>query len=138
MYRIILLSVVIHSCYVGSKVVTSLLALELGASQVVVGILATCYALVPLLLGVYSGRLADTVGMRLPMLVGASCTGSAMLIGFSWPHLGTLFAVSLLMGAGFVLFNVSIQNLAGGFGRPEDRALVGEAVQLLRDDHRIR
>jgi MFS family permease len=122
MYLVVLLSIAVHSCYLGSKVVVSLLALGLGASQFTVGVLAAFYALVPLLLGVYSGRLADTVGMRMPMLIGAACTGFAMLIGFIFPSLAGLFAVSLLMGAGFVLFNVSIQNLAGGFGRPESRA----------------
>jgi MFS family permease len=121
-YRIILLSIAIHSCYLGSKVVLSLSALELGASQVTVGILAAFYAVVPLLLGVYSGRLADTRGMRLPMLAGAVCTGLAMLTGFLWRELSGLFAVAILIGTGFVFFNVSIQNLAGAFGRPEHRA----------------
>ena len=122
MYLVVLLSISIHSCYLGSKVVVSLLALELGASQFTVGVLAAFYALVPLLLGIYSGRLADTIGMRRPMIIGAACTGLAMLAGFVFPSLTGLWAVALLMGAGFVLFNVSIQNLAGGFGRPEQRA----------------
>jgi MFS family permease len=122
MHRVLLLSIAIHSCYVGSKVVLSLFALELGASQLTVGTLAACYAVVPLLLGVYSGRLADTRGMRLPMMIGAVCTGIAMLTGFLWRELAGLFAVSILIGTGFVFFNVSIQNLAGALGRPEQRA----------------
>lgn len=122
MHLVVALSVSIHACYIGSKVVMSLLALELGASQVVVGVLAAFYALVPLLLGVHSGRLADTTGMRAPMLAGAACTGVAMLTGFLWPQIGGLFVLALLMGAAFVLFNVSIQNMAGGIGRPEERA----------------
>lgn len=122
MSLIILLGIAVHSCYMGSKVVVSLLALELGASQAVVGSLAACYALVPLALGVYSGRLIDTIGMRVPMLAGATCTGTAMVIGWLWPQLAGLLVVAILMGTGFVLFNVSIQNLTGGFGRPEQRA----------------
>jgi MFS family permease len=122
MYLVVALSISIHACYVGSKIVVSLLALELGASPVVVGVLAAFYALVPLLLGVHSGRLADTIGMRLPLLAGAICTGVAMLTGFLWPRIGGLFVLALLMGTAFVLFNVSIQNMAGGIGRPEERA----------------
>jgi MFS family permease len=118
----ILLSIAIHSCYLGSKVVLSLFALELGANQFTVGVLAALYAVVPLLLGVYSGRIADTRGMRLPLMIGAACTGLAMLTGFLWQELSGLIAVSLLVGAGFVFFNVSIQNLTGGFGPPEQRA----------------
>lgn len=122
MYLIVALSISIHACYIGSKVVMSLLALELGASQVVIGALAAFYALVPLLFGVHSGRLADTIGMRMPMLAGALCTGIAMLTGFAWPTIAGLFILATLMGAAFVLFNVSIQNLAGAIGRPEERA----------------
>jgi MFS family permease len=122
MHLIIALSISIHACYVGSKVVVSLLALELGASPLVVGMLAAFYAIVPLALGVHSGRLADTIGMRAPMLAGALCTGFAMLTGFLWPKIGGLFVLATLMGTAFVLFNVSIQNMAGGIGRPEERA----------------
>ena len=87
MALIIALSIAIHSCYLGSKVVLSLFALELGASQFVVGVLAALYAVLPLLLGVYSGRLADTRGMRLPLMIGCVCTGLAMLTGFLWQQL---------------------------------------------------
>lgn len=122
MYLIVLISIAIHSVYIGNKVVISLLALELGAGQVVIGVLAALYALVPLLLGVYSGRIADTTGMRAPMLGGAACVGAAMLTGFFWHTLPALFVIAMLVGAGFVFFNVSIQNLTGGYGAPERRA----------------
>lgn len=122
MYLIVLLSIAMHSCYIGSKVVVSLLALELGASQFVIGVLAALYALLPLLLGVYSGRLADTIGMRVPMLIGAVLGAIAMLCGYVWQQLTALLATAALMGAAFVFYNVSIQNLTGAFGKPEERA----------------
>ena len=122
MFLIALLSIAIHSCYIGSKVVVSLLALELGASQLLIGVLAALYALLPMLLGVYSGRLADTIGMRVPMLIGAALAGIAMLCGFAWQQLAALFATATLMGAAFVFYNVSIQNLTGAHGQPEQRA----------------
>jgi MFS family permease len=119
---IVLLSMALHSCYIGSKVVVSLLALDLGASQLVIGVLAALYALLPLALGVYSGRLADTIGMRVPMLIGAALGVAAMLCGYFRQELAALYATAALMGAAFVFYNVSIQNLAGAWGRPEDRA----------------
>lgn len=122
MHIIILMSLAVHSAYLGSKVVVSLHALEMGASQITVGILAAFYAVVPLLLGVYSGRLADTRGMRWPLLIGAVCMGVAMTAGFLSTEIAGLFLVSILAGAGFVFFNVSIQNLAGAFGPAEQRA----------------
>lgn len=121
MFLIVLMSIAIHACYIGSKVVMSLLALELGASQLLIGVVASLYALLPLLLGVYSGRLADTIGMRVPMLIGTVLTGIAMLVGFAWQQFAALFAIAILMGAAFVFFNVSVQNLTGAWGRPEER-----------------
>jgi MFS family permease len=122
MYLIVLLSIAVHSCYIGSKVIVSLLALELGASQLMIGVFASLYAVMPLMLGVYSGRLADTIGMRVPMLVGAALAAIAMLCGFASQTLAALIVIATLMGAAFVFFNVSIQNLAGAWGRPEQRA----------------
>ncbi|MGE5465786.1 MAG: MFS transporter, partial [Methanocella sp.] len=121
MYLIAALSIAIHSCYIGAKVVISLLALKFGASQAVIGVIAALYASVPLLLGVYSGRLADTIGMRLPLLAGAALVGIAMLVGAIGQSLHALFATSVLVGAGFVFFNVSIQNLTGAYGAPAQR-----------------
>jgi MFS family permease len=122
MILVVLLSMSIHACYIGSKVTVSLFALELGASQAMVGVLASFYAVIPMLMGVYSGRLADTRGMRLPLMIGAVGTAIAMLCGFLWRDIGGLFAVTLFMGGGFVFFNVSIQTLVGAIGLPQDRA----------------
>jgi MFS family permease len=121
MLFVVLLSMSIHACYIGSKVVVSLYALQLGASQATVGVLAAFYAIVPLVLGVYTGRLADTRGMRLPLMIGAVTTAVAMITGFLWRDLAGLFAVAALMGGAFVFWNVSIQTLAGAIGSPEQR-----------------
>src|SRR6185503_9255084 len=79
------------------------------------------YAVIPLMLGVYSGRLADARGSRLPLLIGAVATDLALITGFFWQALPGLFMVAALMGFGFVFFNVSIQTLAGAIGKPEHR-----------------
>ena len=102
-----------HACFTGSKVILSLLALDLGATPLMVGVLIAAYSIAPLTLGVYSGRLADTMGMRIPMIVGAALIGLAMLTGFMWQTLPALFGVAGLVGLGFVFFIVSVQNLVG-------------------------
>jgi len=135
---ILALSIAIHACYLGSKVVVTLFALTLGASPVVIGVIAALYAAVPTAIGVYSGRLIDRVGMRVPLLVGALATSAAMLCGFFWRELPALFVTATLMGTAFVFHNVAIQNLAGGYGRPEERArnfsllTIGYSVSAVR------
>ena len=122
MYLILLLNMAMHTCYIGSKVVLALVALDLGASPLVIGLLIACYGVVPMLLGVFAGRLADTAGMRLPMLIGSISVGMAMVGGYLSHSLGMLFAIPALVGAGFVFFNISIQNLTGALSKPEHRA----------------
>jgi hypothetical protein len=68
---LVCLSISVHACYIGSKVLVSLFALNLGASQATVGLLAALYAVVPLVLAVYTGKLADEKGLRLPLIIGA-------------------------------------------------------------------
>ncbi|MEQ1775472.1 MAG: MFS transporter [Burkholderiales bacterium] len=122
MLLIVTYSIAVHACYIGSKIVVSLYALQLGASQVTIGVLAALYALVPLMLGVYAGRLADTRGTHWPLLGGAAVMGIGMIVSFFSHGMGALFATAILAGAGFVFFNVSIQTLTGGYGGAEDRA----------------
>jgi MFS family permease len=101
--------------------VASLFAIELGANPFLIGALISAYSLFPLLLGIYSGRVSDRFGSRYPMLAGTGVFGLGLLLPFLWPHLVTLYASAVLVGIGFVFFNVSVQNLAGGLGRPEHR-----------------
>jgi MFS family permease len=112
-YLVTIIHAAAHACFTGSKVLLSLLALDLGASQLLIGALVACYSIAPLTLGVYSGRLADTIGMRVPMLIGVAAIACAMLIGSIWQALPALFTVAMLVGVGFVFFVVSVQNLVG-------------------------
>jgi MFS family permease len=113
-YLVTALHTSVHAAFLGSKVVLSLLALKLGADASVVGLLIACYAVPPLLLAVHVGKLADRIGMRLPMTVGAGFVALAMLTGWLWGALPALFVVATLVGIGFALYMVSSQNLVGG------------------------
>jgi MFS family permease len=122
MLLIVCFSIAVHACYIGSKIVVSLYALQLGAGQVTIGVLAALYAAVPLMLGIYSGRLVDTKGTRWPLLGGAAVMCAGMLVSFFSNGMSALLATAVLAGAGFVFFNVSIQTLTGGYGAKEQRA----------------
>jgi MFS family permease len=58
----------------------------------------------------------------LPLIAGAGMVVAAMLTGFFFRSVPALMAVAFLMGSGFVYYNVSIQNVVGFLGKPEDRA----------------
>ena len=121
-YLIVAFSIAVHACYIGSKVVVSLYALQLGASQITIGVLAALYAAVPLLIGVYSGRLADTRGTHWPLIGGAAVMCLGMLASVFASGVGALVVTAVLAGAGFMFFNVSIQTLTGALGTADQRA----------------
>ena len=51
----------------GSKMLVALYAIELGASPLAIGALVSTYAVFPLVLAVYAGRVSDRRGVRGPM-----------------------------------------------------------------------
>ena len=51
MYLIVLLNVIIHGCLMGSRVVLSLFAIELGVNALSIGLMVALYSATPLLLG---------------------------------------------------------------------------------------
>ena len=122
MYRVTLITLVVQACHMGSRVIAALFAIDLGANPLLVGALISVYSLFPVFCAVYSGRLSDRLGTRRPMLAGMGVLGAGLLIPFLIPTLPALYVSSALIGAGFVFFNVSNQNLAGGLGRPDQRS----------------
>jgi MFS family permease len=105
----------------GSRVVASLLAISLGANPFEVGLLISVYAVFPLLLGVYSGRISDRFGPRPPMIAGTVGIAAGLFLPFVSPTLPTLYVSCMLIGTGFVFFNVSNQTLGGALGTPAER-----------------
>src|SRR3954468_14613048 len=105
----------------GSRVVASLLAIKLGANPFQVGTLISVYSIFPLLLGVYSGRISDRFGPRVPMLTGTLVLAVGLFVPFVFPVLPFLYLSCILIGTGFVFYNVSNQTLGGALGTPAER-----------------
>lgn len=121
-YLIVLMCTLNHAGFGGSRVAVALYALELGASQLTIGVLMALYALCPMLLAVYIGQLADRVGPRLPMLLGTTGVAVALLLPPLFPGLATLYISALLLGTSFHFFFVTVTGIAGGIGGAENRA----------------
>ena len=121
-YLTLVLIVLTHVAFSGSRVVVSLMALESGATQMQVGILMALYAVCPMLFAIAIGRLADRVGARPPMLLGAVGVGIALALPALWPSMTTLYVSSLLLGTSFHFFFVTVTGIAGGIGGAENRS----------------
>jgi len=109
------------SSFRASKVLVTLFGIELGASQLTIGVIVATYSLLPALLAVYAGRLSDRLGVRVPMLAGSLGVAAGLLLPWLAPGLPALYASAALIGASHMFYNVSAQNLIGSLGGAEER-----------------
>ena len=105
----------------GSKILITLFSIQLGAPQIVIGVLIALYSLFPMILAIYAGKLTDRLGARLPMVVGSCGIAFGLTLPYLFPHTAALYFQAALVGAGHVFYNVSVQNMIGGIGTKEDR-----------------
>ena len=119
---LIALGIANHVVLTGARVIVSLDALALGASAAVVGSLMALFAILPMLLAIAAGRLADRIGARAPMLVGSCGIALAALLPVLVPGLLALFATAALLGVSFMAYQVAAQYATGEVGGPAERA----------------
>jgi MFS family permease len=105
----------------GVRVLNTLFALELGADPFAVGLLLAMYAVLPLVLAVYVGKVSDRYGVRVPLAGGLLGMALGVVLPFFWPALPALFIAAVVMGAGFIFVQVSTQSLIGSLGAGEQR-----------------
>src|SRR3954463_4966348 len=118
-----LMSVLNHSTFAGTRVVVALYAIRLGETPFTVGTLMALYSLLPMIFAVTIGRLTDRFGVRAPMLTGSVLLAAGTLTPLLWPQIEALYLVSMLVGSSFMLYHVAYQNVVGFIGRPEDRPM---------------
>jgi len=99
---------------------TSYRAIELGAPVFWLGALSACFALVPLVVAIPSGRATDRLGERPIMILGAALMGAAAATFFllrDW--LPGLAVANIVLGTGHLLSVVSEQAVVAN--RADDR-----------------
>ena len=118
---VLAVTVLTHLAFAGARVAVALLALHLGASALVVGVLAALFAALPMFFSVAAGRAIDRIGVVKPMLVGALAVAGGCAAAFAWPTLEALYAVSVVVGSGAMLSHIASNNAIGAIGTPPDR-----------------
>ncbi len=99
-----------------------LLAVELGASAAVIGVLTASLSLLPLLLALRTGTLIDRIGSRAGLLAASLLLAAAPLAVVAHPAIATLLVTEVLLGLANLLAVVAGQTFTAGLGggeRPE-------------------
>ena len=118
---ILLVTLLVHTSFKGSKVLLSLYAIELGANPFVIGVLFAMYSLFAVFLAVYAGRLSDRLGSRIPMLFGGAGLAAGLALPYFLPSIAGLLASAAMIGFCYIFYTVSVQNMIGSLGEGADR-----------------
>jgi MFS family permease len=105
--------VLAHSAFNGTRLTISLNALALGGSPLVVGLMMSLFAFLPMVLGVASGRLVDRIGIRLPLLLSVAAVTVSIAVPAALPGMGSLYVAAAGVGTGFMLFHIAVQHAVG-------------------------
>jgi predicted MFS family arabinose efflux permease len=118
---LIAMMVLAHVTFVGSRVALTLLAIDLGATPFKVGFLISLLAVIPMFLSVHAGRWTDRIGVFRPALIALALLLAGALLPAIRPALDTLYGAGVLLGPGFMLAHVAINNAVGHASTPENR-----------------
>ena len=121
-YLIVTSCVLIHAGFAGAKVALPLHALSLGVDPFTVGVMMAMWALCPMLIALYVGKLVDRTGPRVPMVAGTVGVVAALLVPYFFPGVAALYVMVLVVGTAFQFFFIPVQGITGALGGPQDRA----------------
>lgn len=100
-----------------------LLAIDIGASAFMVGVLVSTMYIAPVGLAMPAGRIIDRIGTRLPIGLAAAGLAAASIIASMAPSLTTLLIIQVIVGASHLVFVLATQGLVSqlGSGRAGER-----------------
>jgi predicted MFS family arabinose efflux permease len=121
LFALIAMMVLAHVTFTGSRVALTLFAIDLGATPFKVGLVISLLAVIPMFLAVHAGRWTDRVGVFKPALISLSLLVAGALLPALRPALESLYGASVLLGSGFMLAHVAINNAVGHASTPQNR-----------------
>lgn len=105
----------------GTRPLIPLYSEYLGANSVEIGIIVAMFSLLPLFLSLYSGRLIDKMGPKLPLFYSICFGGLGLIVPSFLPNLLGLYTSQIMTGLAQMVFVIAMQSLAGAFGQEKIR-----------------
>lgn len=119
--EILLLTLMWNAGYKGVRVLNTLFAADLGATPFQIGLLLSAYGLLPLVLAIFVGRMADSLGLRIPVIIGMVLSVIGVALPYGWHTIPGLFIGAAIAGTGFIFVQVGLQTLLGWLGTGDAR-----------------
>lgn len=101
----------------GSRPLITLYASELGADHIEIGVIVAIYALLPLMLSIYIGKLVDQFGKRTPLLLSVVLGFIALIIPVLLNNLIGVYISQMIAGLGQIIFVIAFQSYVGRFSK---------------------
>lgn len=110
---ILLLIFLFQTIINATRPVITLSADEFGASIVIIGILTSSFALLPMIFSIHAGKVIDKFGNRMPVIFGFTAAIAGMIVPAIFTTIWALFASQLLLGLANICIPIALQNLLG-------------------------
>jgi MFS family permease len=117
---LIAVSVLAHTAFTGARVALTLAAIAIGGTPFEAGLVVSLLAVMPMLLSVHAGRWTDRSGVLRPTLIALLMIEAALLLALR-PSMTGLGAAAVLLGCGYMLVHLAINNAIGNDSTPETR-----------------
>lgn len=103
----------VHACMATTRVTAALWVLQQGYGEAALGMLMSLFAVAPIVLSLWAGRLADRHGFHRPMGVGVAMAFVGALLALLVPQLWAISTGCLLCGGAVAVAAVALQREAG-------------------------
>ncbi|WP_439517339.1 MFS transporter [Hydrogenophaga sp.] len=117
--RLIGLLVLGHVAFAAGRFTLTLQAVALNASPLAIGLVMGLLMVVPMFLAVQTGRWSDRIGHHKPAMAGLVLAATGALVAGWWPSIPALCVASVLVGTGYMLAHVAVNNAIGQQAPPE-------------------
>jgi MFS family permease len=105
--------IAVHACMAVTRVAAALWVLDHGYGEWTVGVLLSLFAVAPIALSLWAGRLADRHGFHRPVGVGVLLAGAGAVVALASQQLWAIGLSCLASGGAISLAAVAIQREAG-------------------------
>lgn len=107
--RLFIAAVLINGAYDAVRVAVSYRVLALGGDAVTVGLVASSFALLPMLFALYFGRIVDRTGSWRVLVSGTALSAAAVALAAVAPTIAVLAVANTVMGLGQVMTLIGAQ-----------------------------